>query len=105
MIDSPTFIAILDVAVAAADRPAALAQLEHEQPDVRAMPGCLAFRVFADRAGDTGLTVLHEWADRASFERYLASDAFARSGAVLRPLMVGTPSSRRFQVELVETVA
>ena len=102
---SPTFIAILDFSTAAADRPAAIAQLERERPAVTAMPGCLAYRVFPDRVDSTGITVLHEWTDQASFDGYLASEAFARSGAVLRPMMTGAPTSRRFQVELLEAVA
>jgi quinol monooxygenase YgiN len=102
---NPSFIAILDFSTAAADRPKAIAQLEREQPAVSAMAGCLAFRVFSDRQSDTGVTVLHEWTDQASFDQYLASDAFARSGGLLRPMMTGPASSRRFQVELVETVA
>jgi quinol monooxygenase YgiN len=102
---TPTFIAILDISTAAADRPAAIAQLEREQPVVTAMPGCLAYRVFPDRADSTGVTVLHEWADQASFDGYLASEAFARSGAILRPMMAVAPTSRRFRVELLEAVA
>ena len=102
---TPRFIAILDFSTLAADRAAAIAQLEREQPAVCAMPGCVAFRVFSSRQSDTDITVLHEWTDQASFDAYLASDAFARSGAVLRPMMTGAPSSRRFRAELVETVA
>ncbi|MGK2949136.1 MAG: putative quinol monooxygenase [Acidimicrobiales bacterium] len=99
-----TFIAILDLSVSAADRPAALAQLAGEQPIVRAMAGCVDFRLFPAPDSDTAITVLHEWSDQAAFDAYLSSDAFARSGAVLRPLMQGPPSSRRFRVELVEVV-
>jgi quinol monooxygenase YgiN len=102
---TPSFIAILDFSTSAADRPAAIAQLEREQPAVSAMPGCVGFRAFASNQSDTAITVLHEWIDQASFEQYLASDAFARSGEILRPIMTGAPSSRRFRVELVETVA
>ena len=102
---TPTFIAILDFSIAAADRPTAIAQLEREQPAVGSMPGCLAFRILPNHDSDTDITVLHEWADQASFDQYLASDAFARSGEVLGPLMAGTPLSRRFRVDLVETVA
>ncbi len=105
MTTAPSFIAILDFATAAADRSAAVAQLEREQPAVIAMPGCIAFRVFCNPQNDTGITVLHEWIDQASFDGYLASEAFARSGEILRPMMTGTPSSRRFRVELVEMVA
>ena len=101
---SPSFIAIVDFSTAGTDRSAAIAQLERERLGVGAMPGCLGFRVFADRQSDTGITVLHEWADAASFETYLASAAFIRSGEILRPIMSGPPTSRRFRVELIETV-
>ncbi|MDI1461512.1 antibiotic biosynthesis monooxygenase [Catellatospora sp. KI3] len=99
------FIAIVDFDTAAADRPAALAQLDREGANVRAMPGNVAFRVHASRLNDTGVTIVHEWADAESFAGYQASDSFARSGQVLRPLMTGAPLSRRFRAELVETVA
>lgn len=99
------FIAILDLDTAAADRPAALAQLDGERDRVRAMPGNLAFRVFASREDETHVTVLHEWEDEASFAGYLGSESFARSGEVLRPLLTGAPVSRRFRAELRETVA
>jgi quinol monooxygenase YgiN len=102
---TPTLIAIVDFSTTASDRQAAIAQLEREQPVVGAMPGCVAFRVFASRQNDTGVTVIHEWTDTTSFDRYLASEAFARSGEVLRPMMTGSPSSRCFRVELIETVA
>lgn len=102
---TPSFIAIVDFSTAATDRQAAIAQLEREQPVVSAMPGCVGFRVFASRQSDTGITVLHEWTDATAFDEYLASDAFARSGEMLRPMMTGASASRRFRVESVETVA
>ena len=98
-------IAILDFSTAATDRTAALAQLDAERDEIRAMPGNVAFRVYASRDDDTQITVLHEWADEPSFAGYLASDAFVRSGEVLRPLMAGAPVSRRFHADLLETVA
>jgi quinol monooxygenase YgiN len=97
-------IAILDFSTAATDRAAALAQLDEERDQVRAMPGNLAFRVYASREGETQVTVIHEWDDEASFAAYLRSDSFTRSGKVLRPMMIGTPVSRRFHAELLETV-
>ncbi|GAA2170125.1 antibiotic biosynthesis monooxygenase family protein [Pedococcus bigeumensis] len=99
------FIAILDLGTAAPDRPRALAQLEAERPLVRSMPGNLAFRVYESREDDRSVTVVHEWSDQASFDDYLASDAFARSNAILRPLVTEGPVSRRFRAELVESVA
>jgi quinol monooxygenase YgiN len=98
-------IAILDFSTTAADRPAALAQLDGERDEIEAMPGNVAFRVYASRQDDTQVTVVHEWEDPASFAGYLDSEAFARSGAVLRPLMTGAPVSRRFSADLLETVA
>jgi quinol monooxygenase YgiN len=98
-------IAILDFDTAAADRPAALAQLDSELDQVRAMPGNLAFRVYASRENDTRVTVIHEWDDEASFAGYVQSDCFTRSGQVLRPLITGAPVSRRFHADLLETVA
>jgi quinol monooxygenase YgiN len=97
-------IAILDFNTAATDRPAALAQLDGEHGRVRAMPGNVAFRVYASREDETAITVVHEWDDEASFVGYLRSDAFTRSGEVLRPIMIGAPVSRRFRAELLETV-
>ena len=98
-------IAILDFSTGEADRPAALAQLDAERDQVRAMKGNVAFRVYAWRENQTGVTVVHEWDDEASFGGYLGSDSFARSGEILRPLMTGTPVGRRFRAELLETVA
>ena len=69
------------------------------------MPGNLAFRVYASREDETRITVVHEWDDEESFAGYLTSDAFARSGEVIRPMMTGAPVSRRFRAELLETVA
>ena len=99
------FIAILDFSTAAADRPAALAQLDRERDEIRAMLGNLAFRVYASREDETRIAVVHEWDDEASFAGYLGSESFARSGEVLRPMMTGAPVSRRFRADLLETVA
>lgn len=61
-------------------------------------------RVFDAPDDPERLTVLHEWDDEAAFAAYLASDMFARSGEVIRPLLTDAPVSRRFRAELVETV-
>jgi quinol monooxygenase YgiN len=98
-------IAILDLTTAATDRPAALAQLDGERDTVRALPGNIAFRVYASRQDQTQVTVVHEWQNEASFVGYLESDSFARSGEVLRPIMTGAPVSRRFRAELLDSVA
>lgn len=98
------FIAVLDLRTTPADRPAALAQLDSEHDEIRAMPGNLDFRVYAARDDEETIAVIHEWVDEPSFAGYLSSDAFARSGAVLGPLVTSPPVSRRFRAALVETV-
>jgi quinol monooxygenase YgiN len=98
------FIAVLDLRTTPADRPAALAQLDSERDEIRAMPGNLDFRVYAARDDEEAVAVIHEWVDESSFAGYLASDAFTRSGAVLRPMVTTPPVSRRFRVALLETV-
>ena len=97
-------IAIVDFDTSATDRPTALAQLDRERDEVRAMPGNVSIRVYASRTDDTGVTLVHEWEDESAFQGYLASAAFARSGEVIRPLMTGAPVSRRFHADLLETV-
>ncbi len=97
-------IAVLDLHTAPADRAAALAQLDGERDEIRAMPGNLDFRVYSPRHDEGAVTVVHEWADQPSFAAYLSSEAFARSNAVLRPLLTEPPVSRRFRADLLETV-
>jgi quinol monooxygenase YgiN len=97
-------IAVLDLRTTEADRAVALAQLDRERDEIRAMPGNLDFRVYADRDDQEAVAVIHEWADEPSFAAYLSSDAFARSGAALRPLVTAPPVSRRFHADLLETV-
>jgi quinol monooxygenase YgiN len=97
-------IAVLDLRTTATDRAVALAQLDNERDEIRAMPGNLDFRVYAARDNDEAVTVIHEWADEPSFAAYLSSAAFARSGAVIRPLVTEAPVSRRFRAALLETV-
>lgn len=99
------FICIVDLHTSPTDRPAALAQLRSEESEVRSLPGCIGCRVFPSPEDDTALTLLHEWEDEASFRAYTESAPFARSGEVLRPMMTGTPISRRFRAELIELVA
>lgn len=97
--ETAVFIAIVDFSTAAADRPTALACLDSERDEIRAMPGNLAFRVHASREDDGRLTIVHEWDDEVSFGGYLRSGSFARFGEVLRPIANEAPVSRRFHAE------
>ena len=98
------FIAVLDLHTTAPNRPAVLAQLDTEREAIRAMPGNLDYRVYAARDNQESVALIHEWTDQASFAAYLASDSFARSSVVIRPLMSGPSVSRRFHASLLETV-
>lgn len=97
-------IAIVDFRTAPADRATALARLDGESDRVRAMPGNVAFRVYASRVDESAITIVHEWQDEESFAGYQSSASFTRSGEVLRPMMIAPPVSRRFRADLLETV-
>lgn len=99
------FIAIVDFDTSTTARPTALACLDTERDQVRAMPGNLAFRIYASREDHQRVTIVHEWDDQASFDGYQDSSSFARFGEAIRPLMIGAPVSRRFRAELLATVA
>jgi len=98
-------IAHVTFQTAAENRKKALDALLFELPAVLAMPGCLKFQPYADPASPTRLGVVHEWEDAESFAAFTASPGFARSGAVVRPLMTAPPVSRRFEAKLLEIVA
>lgn len=70
---------MLDLRTTTADRAAALAHLDSERDEIRAMPGNLDFRVHATRDGDEGVAVIHKWADEPTFVAYLSSEAFPRA--------------------------
>ncbi len=92
-------IAIVEFKVAPNDRARALAVLEAEVPQVQALPGNLGFRPLAGEGG--ALVLLHEWADQAAFDAYLAGPVFAASGAAVRPLMSAPPRRRVYAAETV----
>jgi quinol monooxygenase YgiN len=92
-------IVIVDFAVATSD--AALAQdtLDAEAPIIRALPGNLGYSAWASPHQPGAFRLMHEWTDDPSFAAYRASDGFKTVGAVLFPLMTGTPSSRVFDAK------
>lgn len=96
------FIVHVDFDVAPQDRPHALALLRMEVEDVRALPGCRSFAPYPDPANPSRISIVHEWETTEAFAAYAASEAFARSGEELRPLMIAPPSSRRFDATLIE---
>jgi quinol monooxygenase YgiN len=97
-------IAHVHFTVQPAERQRALDALLAEVPTVRAMKGCLAFHPFLDASDETGLGIVHEWTDEASFGAYVTSVGFAEVGKVLRPMMIAAPVSKRFDAKLLETV-
>jgi heme-degrading monooxygenase HmoA len=63
------------------------------------------FLPFLDGADPCRLGVLHEWETQDDFAAYAASAGFAAAGRVLRPMMTEAPVSRRFEADLVATMA
>lgn len=98
------FIAIVDFTVAANHRESALAELQTEAGEVRAMKGNIAFRAYLDPLASEALCIIHEWEDAEEFAAYTNSQHFSRLTAVLRPLMTSKPKSRRMTAELLETI-
>lgn len=90
--------------IAPEDREVATEALLADVETVRAMPGCIAFFPIHDPSDAAVLGVVHEWETESDFAAYTASDAFKKFGAIIRPLMTGTPISRRFRSELIEVV-
>jgi len=97
-------IAHVQFAVAASERQKALDVLVAEVSNVRAMAGCRVFLPFLDPTALGGLGVFHEWESEKHFAAYLSSQSFAAAGQALRPMMIGTPVSRRFDARLLSTV-
>ena len=97
-------IAHVHFTVAPTERQRAIAALVGEVPNVRTMPGCLAFHPFLDVTDPAGIGIVHEWQDEASFEAYVTSAGFAEVGKILRPMMTAAPVSKRFDAKLLETV-
>ena len=97
-------IAHVTFTVAPDNQARALDALLAEVPAVRRMKGCLAFIPFADPTVAGGLGIVHEWESDDAFAAYIGSPGFATVNQILRPLMTGTPVSRRFDVNMLDTV-
>lgn len=96
-------ITIAEFQVATKDRDAALSVLLDETPTVRALSGCQNFRAFADPNLPSQICILHEWDSIAEFGEYLNSSGFAKTGALLSPMMTEAPTSRRFNAKIIES--
>ena len=98
------FIAIVEFEVAKENRERAISQLLAEVPGVCAMTGNIGFSPYADPSNETSVVILHRWKSQADFQSYAASEAFVRSGKIIRPLMTAPPQSNRYDATLIETV-
>lgn len=96
------YIALVDFPTS--DRAAALDILLPEAAAARAFAGNIDYRVTADGDDPERIVLLHRWQSKADFERYMASDLFARMSPKLRAMMTSAPLSLRMMVELDETV-
>ena len=75
------------------------ALLEEWRRTVRAMPGCLSFRILRDVEDRRRFTFLEEWTDQEAFDRYVTSpelQAFLDAG---EPLTATPPCARLVTVE------
>ncbi len=63
------------IAVPTARRQTLVASLKPLLEPTRVAPGCLACRLYADFDDLNVFCIVFEWADRASLERFLRSDA------------------------------
>jgi quinol monooxygenase YgiN len=97
-------IAHVTFTVAPENQNKALNALLAEVPVVRQMKGCLAFIPFVDPTVAGGLGVVHEWESDDAFAVYINSPGFKAVNDILRPLMTGAPVSRRFEVNMLDTV-
>ena len=98
-------IAIVEFEVTKENRPTAIAQLLAEAASVHAMAGNASFCAYADPSNETSVLILHRWNSKEDFQNYLSSNAFTRSGEILRPLMTAVPQSQRYEARLIESVA
>jgi quinol monooxygenase YgiN len=83
-------------------RDAFVAQLKKEEREVPdRFPGCERFTLYCDPADPDSLFLYEEWTDRQAADAYLTSDYFQAGGAVLFPLMDGSPDSAYYDASRV----
>jgi quinol monooxygenase YgiN len=79
-----------------------IAQLKKEEAEVPArFGGCERFAVYSDPSEPDSVLLYEEWATREAADAYMTSDYFRESGAVLFPLMDGSPDSAYYESERV----
>jgi quinol monooxygenase YgiN len=94
-------IVIVDFTVAPENMGISLQALQVEMPIARALPGNIMYSIWTDPNQMGRLRLVQEWEDSSSFDGYRASDGFKTVGGILRPLMLGQPSSRVFDATLI----
>ena len=60
-------------------------------PEVRQMPGCEAYELYAAPADQGKIVIVQRWSSMDSFDQYRQSEAFAALGQGLKPIMAGPP--------------
>ncbi len=93
-------IIIVDVDIKPEAVAETVAALETDRAKALAMPGCLAFRSCAINGAPAKIVLVEEWEDAAAFAAYKESEAYATAMATIKPVMVGTPTSRAFEAKL-----
>lgn len=89
-------IAIADMTMSPEDAAKALPYLTTLAQTVRAMPGNRAYRPLPDPETPGRIAVLHEWEDKAAFDAFCATPAYADMLAELKPKLTAPPVVRHF---------
>jgi quinol monooxygenase YgiN len=95
----------VDFETAPANRAFALKTLAEECPLVRALPGNLSYVILTDPAHEGKVTLIHHWDNAGALAAYRTSDLLKSVGAVLFPLMTGTPSTLVWDATAVPAAA
>lgn len=78
--------------------PGALALLAREAAAVRRMAGCARYAVFRSHEG-ADIAIVQRWHTHDAFNAYRTSEAFARLGAGLKPMMSAPPTTTIARIE------
>ncbi len=78
-----------------------IAAMHESIPISSAFDGCIQFSLYEDTTDENALLLYEEWETQAHFDAYRNSAHFKDSGAVLFPLMDGSPDSAYFDAKVM----
>lgn len=89
----------VEAAFAPADLDRAVTLFEAHASDARAIEGCHHYVLFKNIDSD-GVAILQQWDTMVQFDAYRTSEAFAKLGAGLKPLMTAPPVTTIAEVDI-----